>query len=82
MKATNKKYSIRNWSEYNKSLKKRGSITFWLSPDAIEKWLSDGTSKRGRPEIYSDEAILFALIIKSVYHLPYIGLVSFLGLVA
>jgi len=78
MKATNKKYSIRNWSEYNKSLKKRGSITFWLSPDAVEKWLSDGTSKRGRPEIYSDDAILCALIIKSVYHLPYRGLVGFL----
>jgi len=34
------KYHIRNWNQYNKSLKNRGSITFWFSPEAIEKWYS------------------------------------------
>ncbi len=32
------KYKLKNWSEYNKSLKNRGDITFWLSEDALEKW--------------------------------------------
>ena len=32
------KYRIVNWSEYNKALKNRGSIDFWLTDDAIEQW--------------------------------------------
>jgi len=32
------KYRIRNWKECNQSLVNRGSITFWFSDDAIEKW--------------------------------------------
>ncbi|MDP3704941.1 MAG: hypothetical protein Q8R24_03400 [Legionellaceae bacterium] len=28
------KYKLSNWPEYNKSLRRRGSIDVWLSPDA------------------------------------------------
>jgi hypothetical protein len=31
-------YHIKNWQEYEKSLRKRGDITFWLSQDAIDAW--------------------------------------------
>ena len=27
-----------SWSQYNKSLINRGSITFWMSKDSIKKW--------------------------------------------
>ncbi len=30
------KYKVKNWSEYNKSLKNREDITFWLLEDALE----------------------------------------------
>jgi Transposase DDE domain len=33
------KYKVKNWSEYNKSLKNRGDITFWLSDDALGRLL-------------------------------------------
>jgi len=78
MKELDKKYRIRNWSEYNKSLQKRGSINIWFSDDAIEKWLATKSTTRGRPRIYSNDAILCALIIKSVYHLPLRALRGFL----
>ena len=35
------KYKDKNWIEYNKSLKNRGDITFWLSEDAVEKWVEE-----------------------------------------
>lgn len=29
---------IRNWGEYNKALKRRGSITFWFDNDSLAQW--------------------------------------------
>jgi len=71
-------YRIRNWAEYNKSLIQRGDITVWFSDDAREKWMAKATGARGRPQIYSDEAILCALMVKVVYHKPLRALVGFL----
>ena len=66
-----KRYRIKNWSQYNKSLIQRGSINFWFSQEAINKWrATDHTGEKGRPQEYSDDAILCALIIRSVYYLP------------
>lgn len=57
-KQTHTKYHIRNWSEYNRALVNRGGLTIWLSKESLEKWNAEPTSQRGRPKIYSDEAIL------------------------
>jgi hypothetical protein len=66
-----KRYRIKNWSEYNKALIKRGSLTVWVEDGAIEMWMSQKRSKkRGRPEVYSDEAIIMLLVLREVYHLP------------
>lgn len=73
------KYRIRNWNDYNKSLIQRGSITIWFSEDAIKKWIAPREiEKRGRPKLYSDDAILTVLIIRSVFHLPLRALQGFL----
>ena len=78
-----KKYRIRNWKKYNTALVQRGSITIWFSADSIEKWLSKGrTFRKGRPHIYSDEAILCMLIIRAVYHLPLRTLQGFVASLA
>lgn len=72
-------YRVLNWSDYNKSLINRGSITFWFSEDTIKNWLSGNqTGKKGRPEVYSDDAILCALMIREVYKLPLRMLQGFL----
>lgn len=66
-----KKYHIKNWSQYNRSLIQRGSINFWFSEEAISKWSNTHhTCEKGRPQEYSDDAILCALLIRTVYHLP------------
>jgi hypothetical protein len=75
---TNKKYRIRNWSEYNKALVNRGSLTIWFSNESLEKWNAEPSPHRGRPRVYSDEAILCALMIKAVYKLPFRALRGFM----
>lgn len=63
-------YRVRNWSEYNAGLKRRGSITFWLDEAAIEQWLvQEKTGKRGASRKYSDLAVETVLTMKSVFHL-------------
>lgn len=62
-------YRIRNWKQYNQSLVNRGSITFWFSDEAVTKWYSaERPEKPGRPDVYSDDTIRCALIIKVVFH--------------
>lgn len=64
-------YKIRNWSKYNKSLVKRGSLTLWFDEESIRQWhTSHRTGKGGRPTNYSDTAILCLLTIKAVFNLP------------
>lgn len=61
---------ISNWSEYNKSLINRGSLTFWVSEDVLKVWASDKkTHKAGRPEKYSDSAIKAVCMVRFFFHL-------------
>ena len=77
-KQTETTYRIRNWSEYNRALVNRGSLTIWFSEDTIDKWFASKSGGRGRPFIYSDEMIVTALIMKAVYKLPFRGLRGFI----
>ncbi len=72
------RYKVRNWSQYNESLKKRGSLSLWISEDAIEKWKSPKDPHFiGAPKQYSDDAILCMMALKVVYNLPYRQLIGF-----
>lgn len=63
-------YRVRNWSDYDAALVNRGSLTIWVSKDAIAKWKPEKEPKqRGRQRDYSDLAIETALTLKEVYHL-------------
>jgi hypothetical protein len=71
-------YRIENWSEYDKALVQRGSITFWLSDDFEKTWLYTGKKQRGRPFEYSDQAIQVMLTVKEIYHLTNRGVEGFM----
>lgn len=63
------RYRIRNWRDYNRSLRNRGSISFWISEELLEKWLvREESSDRGRPSVYTDEAIVAMAGLKFVFH--------------
>jgi hypothetical protein len=55
-------YKTLNWPEYNKALKRRGSLTIWFDPDMT--WAAQPTGKRGRQPVYSDAAVQTCLTMK------------------
>lgn len=66
-----RQYRIRNWSDYNKALVSRGSLTLWLDTRSTDTWLDcDCPPRRGRRRTYTDAAILCALLLREAYHLP------------
>ena len=61
-------YRLKNWSEYDASLKQRGSLTFWLTPEVVQEWLNHTkTGGRGASSNYSDTAIEFMVTIQSMF---------------
>lgn len=66
-----RKYRIRNWHDYNTALVQRGSLTLWLAQGVLQDWRNqERTGKRGRPRLYTDQAIACALRLREVYRLP------------
>ena len=51
------RYKVRNWPEYDRALQQRGSLTVWVTPEALAAWHPPRTGQRGRPRDYSDVAI-------------------------
>jgi len=70
-------YHVKNWTEYDKALVQRGSITFWLSDDLETTWRHTGEKQRGSQFDYSDQAILVMLTVKEVFHLTNRGVEGF-----
>jgi hypothetical protein len=70
-------YRVKNWSEYDKALVQRGSITFWMSDDFEKTGLHTGKKQRGSQFDYSDQAILVMLTVKEVFHLTNRGVEGF-----
>lgn len=64
------KFRVRNWREYDAGLRQRGSITFWLSEDAISGWLAQRRITPGGQSRYSELAIETSLICRIVFHQP------------
>ena len=70
-------YRVKNWSEYDKALVARGSITFWMSEDFEKTWMHAGKKQRGSQFEYSDQSILVMLTVKEVFHLTNRGVEGF-----
>ncbi len=71
-------YRVKNWSEYEKALVQRGSVTFWMSEDFDQRWLYVGKKQRGSQFDYGDQAILVMLTVKEVFHLTNRGVEGFM----
>jgi len=68
---TKRQYRVRNWRDYNSALVSRGSLTLWIDARTLDTWLDrDTPPRRGRRRTYADVAILCALTLREVYHLP------------
>src|SRR3954449_1348062 len=47
------RYKARNWPAYDRPLQQRGSLTLWVTPEALAAWHPPRTGQRGRPRDYS-----------------------------
>ena len=63
-------YRVRNWPAYEAGLKQWGSLTFWITPQALRGWYHQGPMQRGSQDTFSDLAIQTALMWRLVYSLP------------
>ena len=63
------RHRVRNWRAYNEGLRNRGSLTIWISPEALDTWRAPKRTTRGGQTIYSDTAIEMALTLRGVFGL-------------
>src|SRR3712207_3030743 len=42
------RYRVTNWPEYDRALQQRGSLTVWVTPEALAAWHPPRTGRRGR----------------------------------
>ena len=63
------KYRVTNWPEYDAALVRRGSLTVWITEEAVAAWQAPATGKRGGQPIYSAIAIETSLALRLVFEL-------------
>lgn len=63
------KFKVTNWREYEAGLRRRGSLTLWLTPEALSSWQAPKRTTRGGQPRYSDLAIETALTLGLVFGL-------------
>ena len=65
-----KKYRVGNWRAYERGLRARGDVTVWFAEEALSTWTPPPTRCRGGQLHYSNLAILTALTLRMLFHLP------------
>jgi len=58
---------LRSWRGYDASLRRRGSLTVWVTEEAIAAWTAEARTTRGGQRTYSALAILTALTLRAVF---------------
>jgi transposase len=65
------RYRVQNWPEYDRALQRRGSLTVWVTPEALAAWQPPRTGQRGRPRDYSDVAIETGHLLRLAFGRPW-----------
>jgi len=63
------KFKVTNWAAYGASLRQRGSLTVWVTEEAIAAWTAEPRTTRGGQRTYSVLAILTPLTLRAVFRL-------------
>jgi Transposase DDE domain len=65
------RYRVKNWREYDQALQNRGSLTVWVTPEAIAAWQAPPTGRRGRSPFYSNLAIETGHLLRLAFGRPW-----------
>src|SRR4051794_40650023 len=64
------KFKVTNWSDYEAGLRRRGSLTLWVSDEALAAWRAAPQTTPGGQARNSETAIETALMVRLVFHQP------------
>lgn len=62
-------FKVRNWAAYEAGLRRRGSLTLWVTEEAAADWKAPRRSTRGGQAHYSDLAIETGMMLRLAFHL-------------
>src|SRR5947209_8642119 len=65
------RYQVSNWHEYDQALQNRGSLTVWVTPEALAAWQAPPTGQRGRSPYYSNLAIETGHLLRCAFGRPW-----------
>src|ERR671939_274686 len=65
------RYKIANWPEYDRALQQRGSLTVWVTPEALAAWHPPKTGRRGRSPQYAEIAIETGHLLRLAFGRPW-----------
>src|ERR1035438_6667917 len=63
------KFRVKNWTEYDAGLRRRGSLTLWVTPEVLVGWQAARRTTPGGQSIYSELAIETGMMLRLVFHL-------------
>ena len=63
------RHALTNWREYEGGLRRRGSLTLWLTVEVIDGWSAVRRSTPGGQATYSDSAIQTCLMLRAAFKL-------------
>jgi transposase len=62
-------FKVTNWAEYEAGLRRRGSLTLWVTEEAIDAWNAAPRLTPGGQATYSDSAIQTCLMLRTAFKL-------------
>jgi Transposase DDE domain len=65
------RYRVTNWPEYDGALQRRGSLTVWVTPEALAAWHPPRTGRRGRSPRYAGLAIETGHLLRLAFGRPW-----------
>jgi Transposase DDE domain len=65
------RYRVENWREYDAALRDRGSLTVWVTPEAIADWHPAKTGRPGRSAHCLDLAIETGVMLRLAFARPW-----------
>src|ERR1017187_4924680 len=63
------RFKVTNWAEYEAGLRRRGSLTFWITESAIDAWSAAPRTTPGGQASYSDSATQICLMLRTAFKL-------------
>jgi hypothetical protein len=65
------RYRVTNWPTYDRALQHRGSLTVWVTPEALAAWHPPRTGRRGRSPQYAEIAIETGHLLRLAFGRPW-----------